>query len=67
LGTNNQAYVFKESGDMSEAFHFLTILLCFLVILDVIFKQFYSPDIYPFDLFCIEPLIVHLYLIDIVV
>ena len=44
-----------------EAFHFLTILLCLLVIFNLIFKQVYSLDIYPFDLFRIEPLIVHLY------
>ncbi len=30
LGTNNQALVFKESGDVSEeAFHFLTIFSTF--------------------------------------
>jgi hypothetical protein len=50
-----------------EAFHFLTILLCLLDILDLIFKWFYSPDMYPFDLFCIEPLIDPLYLIDVVI
>jgi hypothetical protein len=50
-----------------EAFHILTILLCLLVILDSIFKQFYSLDIYPFDLYRIEPLIVHLYLNDVVI
>ncbi len=68
LGTNNQGKVFKESGDMSEeAFHFLTILLCLLIILDLIFKWFYPPDIYPFNLFRIEPLIVHLYLNEVVI
>jgi hypothetical protein len=41
-----------------ESFQFLTVLLCFLV-LELIFKRFYSLYIYPFDLFCIEPLIVH--------
>ena len=67
LGTNNQALVFKESQDMSEeAFQFLTILLCLLVILELIFKWFYSSDIFPFDLSHIEPLIVHLYLNDFV-
>jgi hypothetical protein len=50
-----------------EGFHFLTILLCLLVILDLIFKWFYSPDIYPFDLFPIEPLIDHLYLNDVII
>ncbi len=50
-----------------ETFHFLTILLCLLIILDLIFKWFYSPDMYPFDLFCIEPLIVHSYLNDVLV
>jgi hypothetical protein len=50
-----------------ETFHFLTISLCLLVILDLIFKWFYSPDIYPFDFFCIEPLIVHLYLNKVVI
>jgi hypothetical protein len=45
-----------------EAYQFLTILLCLLVILDSIFKWFYPLDFYPFDLFHIEPLIVHLYL-----
>ncbi len=50
-----------------EAFHFLTILLCLLVILDLFFKLFYSPDIYPFGLFRIEPLIVHSYLNDVVI
>jgi hypothetical protein len=59
---------FKESGDMTEeAFQFLTILICLLAILELIFKWFYSPDIYRFDLFCIEPLIVHLYLNDVVI
>jgi hypothetical protein len=50
-----------------EAFHFLTILLCLIVILDLIFKWFYSPDIYPFDLLRVEPLIVHLYLNDVII
>jgi hypothetical protein len=50
-----------------EAFQFLTMLLCLLVILDLIFKWFYSPGMNTFDLFCIEPLIVHLYLNDIVI
>ncbi len=48
-----------------EAFQFLTVLLCLLV-LELIFKQFYSPDKYPFDLFHIESLIVHAYLNDVV-
>jgi hypothetical protein len=50
-----------------EAFNFLTILICLLIILDLIFKWFYCPDIYSFDLFRIDPLIVHLYLNDIVI
>jgi hypothetical protein len=50
-----------------EAFLFLTILLCLLIILELIFKRFYSPDIYPFDLFRIEPLIVHWYLNDVAI
>jgi hypothetical protein len=50
-----------------EAFQFLTILLCLLVILELIFKWFYSLDIYPFDLFCIELLIVHSYLNDVII
>jgi hypothetical protein len=50
-----------------EAFQFLTVLLCLLVILELIFKQFYSLDMYPFDLFCIELLIGNLYLNDIVI
>ncbi len=66
LVTNNKAYVFKESGDMSEeAFQFMTVLL-FLLVFESIFKRFYSLDISPFDLFCIEPLIVHSYLNDVV-
>ncbi len=68
LSTNNQVYVIKESGDMSEeAFQFQTILLCLLIILELIFKRFYSPDIYPFDLFPIEPMIDHSYLNDIII
>jgi hypothetical protein len=52
---------------MSEkAIQFLTVLLCLLIILELIFKRFYSPDIHPFDLFRIEPLIVHSYLNDVV-
>ncbi len=35
-------------------------------LLELIFKWFYSLDIHPFDLFRIEPLVVHLYLNDIV-
>jgi hypothetical protein len=50
-----------------EAYHFLTILLCLFIILDLIFKRFFSPDIYPFDLFHTEPLIVYLYLNDVVI
>jgi hypothetical protein len=47
LDTNNQAQVLKESGDMSEeAFQFLTVLLCLLV-LESIIKRLYSLDIYP--------------------
>jgi hypothetical protein len=50
---------------MSEkTFQILTVFLCLLIILELIFKQFYSPDIYSFDLLRIEPLIVHLYLND---
>jgi hypothetical protein len=53
---------------MSEkAFHFLTVLLCLLVILRLIFKWFSSLDIHPFDLFRIEPLIVHSYLNDAII
>jgi hypothetical protein len=48
-----------------EAFQFLTVLLCLLV-LELIFKQFYSPDIHRFDLFHFEPLIAHPYLNDVV-
>jgi hypothetical protein len=44
-----------------EAFQFLTVLLC-TCCLELVFKRFYSPDVYPFDLFCIKPLIVHSYL-----
>jgi hypothetical protein len=29
--------------------------LCQLIILDLIFKRFYSPDINPYNLFRIEP------------
>jgi hypothetical protein len=50
-----------------EAFQFLTTLLSVLVILELIVKRFYSQDIYPFDLFCIEPLIVHSYLNDVII
>jgi hypothetical protein len=49
-----------------EAFQFLTVLLCLLTILELIFKSFYSLDIYPFDLLWIEPLIVHSYLNDVI-
>ena len=49
-----------------ESFQFLTVLLCLLVILELIFKRFCSPDMHPFDLFRIEPLIIHLYLNDVV-
>ncbi len=53
---------------MSEkAFHFLTIFLRLLIILDLIFKWFYSPNKYPFDLFQIEHLIVHSYLNDVII
>ena len=55
---------------MSEkAFQFLTVLLCLLITLELIFKRFYSTDIYiyPFDKLCIEPLIVPLYLNDVVI
>jgi hypothetical protein len=48
-----------------EAFQFLTVLICQLVISELIFKRFLlSKYIHPFDLFRIEPLIVHLYLND---
>jgi hypothetical protein len=49
-----------------EAFQFLTTLLCLLILLELIFKWFYSMDVYPFDLFRIEPLIFYLYLNDVV-
>ena len=50
-----------------EAFQFLTILLCQLILLELIFKRFLlSGYIYPFNLFRIEPLIVHSYLNDVV-
>ncbi len=49
-----------------EAFQFLIVLLRLLLILELIFKRIYSPNIYPFDLFHIESLIVHLYLNDVV-
>jgi hypothetical protein len=49
-----------------EAFQFLTVLICLLV-LELIFKWFYSPDIYPFDLFRIEPLIAYSYLNEVVI
>jgi hypothetical protein len=53
---------------MSEkAFHFLSVLLCLLVILGLIFKRFSSLDIYPFDLFRIKLLIVHSYLNDAII
>ncbi len=45
-----------------EAFHFLTILLCLLIVSGLIFQWIYSLDIYPFDLFHIDPLIVHSYI-----
>jgi hypothetical protein len=48
-----------------KAFLFLTVLLCLLVF-KLMFKWFNSLDIYPFDLFHIEPLIVHSYLNDVV-
>jgi hypothetical protein len=50
-----------------EAFQFPTVLLCLLVILEIILKRFYSLDIYLFDLFCIEPLIVHSYLNELII
>ncbi len=47
--------------------HFNSWLFCCVnLLLELIFKRFYSLDIYPFDLFCIEPLIIHLYLNDVV-
>ncbi len=50
-----------------EAFQFLTVLLCLLVLSELIFKWFLlSGYIYPFNLFRIEPLIVHSYLNDVV-
>jgi hypothetical protein len=52
---------------LEEAFHFLTVLLCYLVISELIFKWFLlSGYMYPFNLFCIEPLIVHSYLNEVV-
>ncbi len=45
--------------------HFISWLFYYVYSL-LIFKRFYSLNVYPFDLFCIEPLIVHLYLNDIV-
>jgi hypothetical protein len=50
-----------------EVFQFLTLLLCLLIILDLIFKRFYSPDVHHFDLFCTEPLIVYPYLNDVII
>jgi hypothetical protein len=50
-----------------EAFHFLTVLLCQLILSELIFKRFLlSGYVYSFNLFCIEPLIVRSYLNDIV-
>jgi hypothetical protein len=47
--------------------HFNSWLFCYVnLLLELIFKWFYSPDIFPFDLFPIEPLIVHSYLNDVV-
>jgi hypothetical protein len=51
-----------------EVFHFLTVFLCYLVLLDLIFKTVFTLWIYIYiyrcNLFCIEPLIVHSYLND---
>ena len=51
-----------------EVFHSLTVFSMLTCSSDLIFKWFYSLDIYihPFNLFRIEPLIVHLYLNDVV-
>jgi hypothetical protein len=51
-----------------EVFHSLTGFSMLTCSLDLNLKQFYSLDIhiYLFNLFCIEPLIVHLYLNDVV-
>jgi hypothetical protein len=61
LDTNKQAYVSEESGELREICNLLLsllvdftnqtvfVLLCSLVILDLFFKRFYSPDIYPFQ------------------
>jgi hypothetical protein len=50
-----------------EAFQFLTVCyVCYLVLSELIFKRFLlSGYIYPFNLFHIEPLIVHLHLNDV--
>ena len=51
-----------------EAFQFLTVLPCYLVLSELIFKQFLlSGYIHPFDLFRIEPLIIHLYMNEVVI
>jgi hypothetical protein len=50
-----------------QACQFLTVSLYELILSELIFKLFLlSGYIYPFNLFCIEPLIVHSYLNDIV-
>jgi hypothetical protein len=50
-----------------EAFQFLTFLLYQLILSELIFKWFLlSGYIYPFNFFHIEPLIVHLYLNDVI-
>ncbi len=51
---------------MSEEAFNSSLFFCVYLFLKLIFKWFYSPDIYPFDLFCIEPLIVHSYLNDVI-
>ncbi len=61
LDTNNQAYVSEERGELKEKCNLLSSLLVdftypmvlvFSVLtcyLDLFFKWFYSPDIYPFQ------------------
>jgi hypothetical protein len=53
---------------MSEEVFLLTVFLCYLVLLDLIFKTVFTLwiYIYPCNLFRIDPLIVHLYLNDVV-
>ncbi len=67
LDTNNQALAYEESGELWEICDHLLVLLidfvnqmvfvllCYLIILDLIFKRFYSQNNILFNLFRIEP------------